>query len=72
MATDLQTIKHQGRFPKGRAHKYSFYKKEGIVKTHGTRKILVKESGGFAVGKVPRVRLTKKGNAMYEQLKGVI
>lgn len=72
IANDIQSIKHTGSFPKGRAHMYVRYKKEGIVKIRGTKTILVKDDTGYQTGKIPRVTLTPKGKAMYEQLKGVI
>jgi len=68
IANDLQVVKHEGRFPKGRAHKYAFYKREGIVKMWGYK---TKDKSKYFSRKT-HVVLTKKGKAMFEQLKGVI
>jgi len=72
IAWDLGAVKETGKFPKGRGHMYTFYKKQGVVTMGGYVTLGSGKSKVKYLGPKSKAKLTRKGYKMYNQLKGVL
>ena len=72
IAMDLGSVKSTGQFPRGRGHMYMFYKKQGVVKMGGLKTVGVRKNKRTLITSRSKAILTRKGRAMYNQLKGVL